>query len=318
MPPLPSGYIARRLLSLALVLLGISLIAFVLGVISPGDPAEIALSKSGMTSPAPEQVAAMRAELGLDDPLPTQYLRWLGGVLHGDLGTSYNNGRPVLGELSRRLPFTLKLGAYAVLFACLVGFSLGIASAMFHDRWPDRLIRGFVNIVLSVPAFWLALLMILLFAEMLGWLPTSGVGNSRHMLMPAIVLSSATAASLVRLLRASLIAEMGKQYFLAASARGFGRWALLLRTALPSAILPTITMVGNYIGGILGGSAVVETLFAPPGIGSYAIDAIGYRDYPALQGYVLLTGLVFVLISLAVDILCALLDPRIRLGGGDT
>ncbi|MCL2152734.1 MAG: ABC transporter permease [Oscillospiraceae bacterium] len=308
-------YLLHRLSSLLLVLVGISLLAFFLGVISPGDPVEISLSQSGLYTPSPEQVAAMRQQLGLNDPLYIQYFRWIYGVIHGNFGTSYLNRRSVGGELARRLPYTIQLAACSMCFACVFGFTFGILSAAYQGRFIDRCIKWFANILLSFPNFWLALLLILVLAEILGWLPTSGVGGQRHMVMPAITLSGAAAAGLVRLMRSSLLAELGKQYFLAANARGLSRASLLLRTAFPNAVLPAVTMMGNYLGGVLGGSVVVETMFALPGIGSYAIEAIYARDYPALQGYVLLTGFVFVVITFTVDVICALINPKIRLGG---
>lgn len=199
--------------------------------------------------------------------------------------------------------------------ACCGGLALGCVSAVYRDRWPDHLLRGLMNLQLSVPAFWLALLLILLFAETLGWLPTSGNGGLRHMVLPALVLSSATMATAARLSRSSLLAELGKQYCTAASARGIGRWRLVLCNALPNAIVPVVALLGNSLGGMLGGSVIVESIFALPGIGSYALDAISKRDYPALQGYVLLTGAVYVVITLLVDILSMLLDPKVRFGG---
>ena len=308
-------YVLQRLLSLIPVLVGITLIAFLLGVVSPGDPVEIALSQHGMHSPTQQQIDAMREQLGLNDSLMTQYLRWAGRALRGDLGNSFHNNRPVGGELARRLPITLTLVWYSMVMATFFGVLLGVVAAAYRDKLPDRMIKTFTNMLLSLPSFWMALLMVLLFSERLGWLPTSGVGGLRYMLMPSLVLSSATTAGLTRLIRSTMLAEFGKQYFLAANARGLGRMSLLLRSALPNAILPAVVMLGNFFGGILGGSVIVETIFALPGIGSYAIHAIGVRDYPALQGYVLLTGFLFVLIMLLVDLLCMALSPKIRLGG---
>ena len=308
-------YLLQRLLSLIPVLVGITLVAFLLGVVSPGDPVEIALSQSGMRSPTQEQSDAMREQLGLNDSLLTQYLRWAGRALSGDLGRSFHNNRPIGAELAMRLPITLKLVGYSIVMATFFGVLLGVVAAAYRDKLPDRIIKTLTNALLSLPAFWMALLMVMLFSERLGWLPTSGVGGLRHMLMPSLVLSSATAAGLARLIRSTMLAEFGKQYFLAANARGLGKISLLLRSALPNAILPAIAMLGNFFGGILGGSVIVETMFALPGIGSYAINAIGVRDYPALQGYVLITGFLFVLIMLLVDLLCMALNPKIRLGG---
>ncbi|HBW35194.1 ABC transporter permease [Desulfosporosinus sp. BICA1-9] len=310
-----SRYILQKIASLVPVLLGISLIAFTLGVISPGDPAEIALSQGGMSEARPEQIAALREEMGLNDPLPVQYIRWVKNALHGDLGYSYATSEPVSEELARRLPVTLKLAGYAMLLTCAGGILIGTLSAAYKDSLLDHGIQGLTNIMLSIPGFWLAILMVLLFAEVLGWLPTSGTGGAKYMLMPAIVLSCATTATAARLMRSALLGELGKQYFLAANAKGISKYRLIVRNALPNAIVPVITLLGNYFGGILGGSVVVETIFALPGVGSYAIEAIYMRNYPALQGYVLLTGFLFVAVTLAVDLISLVLNPKIRLGG---
>ncbi len=310
-----SRYIRQRIASLIPVLFGITLLAFALGVISPGDPAEIALSRGGMSEPTQEQIMVMREKMGLNEPLPVQYLHWATNALRGDLGISYSTQEPVGEELGRRLPITLQLAGYAVVLACTGGILMGILAAMYKDRGLDHSLMGLTNVMLSFPGFWLALLLILLFAEILGWLPTSGVGGVRHMLMPAAALSCATTATVARLTRSALLGEFGKQYFLAANARGISKYRLIVRNALPNGILPVITLLGNYIGGILGGSVVVETIFALPGVGSYAIEAIYARDYPALQGYVLLTGVLFVTITLMVDLVSLALNPKIRLGG---
>lgn len=307
-------YLLQKLLSLVPVLLGISLAAFVLGAVSPGNPAELALSQGGYT-PTQEQVAAMERQLGLDASYPVQYLRWVGRALRGDLGESYSSRRPVAQELGRRLPVTLKLTAGAMALACGGGLLLGCLSALFRGRWPDHLIRAVVNVQLSVPGFWLALLLILLFAETLQWLPTSGNGGMRHMILPAVVLSTASMATAARLTRSALLAELGKQYCTAAAARGIRRWRLVVRNALPNAAAPVLALLGNSLGGMLGGSVIVESVFALPGIGSYALEAIGNRDYPALQGYVLLTGVTYVGITVLVDLASLLLDPKVRLEG---
>lgn len=307
-------YLIQKVLSLLPVLLGISLVAFVLGVLSPGNPAELALSQGGY-EPTAEQIEEMERQLGLDAPYPVQYVRWVGRALRGDLGESYHSRRPVGQELARRLPVTLKLAACAMFLACVLGLAMGCVAAAWQGRWPDRAVKAVIDLQLSLPAFWLALLMILLFAEHLGWLPTSGNGGLKYMVMPALVLSSSTAATAARLTRSALLAELGKQYCTAASARGIGRWKLVLRNALPNAAAPVVALLGNSLGGMLGGSVILESIFALPGIGSYALDAITNRDYPALQGYVLLTGTVYVLITLLVDTVSMLLNPKVRLGG---
>lgn len=306
-------YLRQKLLSLLPVLLGISLIAFTLGVLSPGNPAELALSQGGY-EPTPEQIEAMEEELGLNAPYPVQYIRWLGNVLQGDLGVSYASSLPVGQELLRRLPVTLKLTAYAMLLSCGLGITLGCVAAAWRGRRVDQAMKLFVNTQLSFPSFWLALLLILLFAETLKWLPTSGTGGLRYMLLPAFVLSCASGATAARLTRSTLLAELGKPYITAARARGVSRGRLIIKNALPNAIVPVISLLGNTLGGMLGGSVIIESIFALPGIGSYALEAITNRDYPALQGYVLLSGFTFVAITLLVDIISMLLDPRVRLG----
>ena len=307
-------YLLQKLVSLVPVLLGISLAAFTLGVLSPGNPAELALAQGGF-EPTPDQIEAMEKQMGLDAPYPVQYLRWAGRALSGDLGVSYHSRRPVLDDLMRCLPVTLKVAGFSMLLTCVIGITLGCLAAAFRDRWPDRLVGAYISINLSFPAFWLALLLILLFAETLRWLPTSGNGGLRYLLLPGLVLSSASAATAARLTRSALLAEFGKQYFTAARARGIGRWRLVVRNALPNALSPTVALLGNSLGGMLGGSVIIESIFALPGIGSYALDAITNRDYPALQGYVLLAGFTYVAVTLLVDIAGMLLNPKVRMGG---
>ena len=307
-------YLIQKIFSLIPVLLGISLIAFVLGVISPGNPAEIALSQGGY-EPTPEQIEEMEHQMGLDAPYPVQYLRWVGRALTGDLGTSYSSNMSVGQELARRLPVTLKLACCSIFLAVVLGFSMGCVAAAFRDRWPDRVIRAAINAQLSFPAFWLALLLILIFAENLRWLPTSGNGGLKYMVLPSMVLSSASAATAARLTRSALLAEFGKQYCTAAAARGISRWRLVLCNALPNAAVSAVALLGNSLGGMLGGSVIIESIFALPGIGSYALEAITNRDYPALQGYVMLAGCIYVAVTLLVDVVSMLLNPKVRLGG---
>ena len=308
-------YVFLRVMSIIPVLIGISLIAFVLGTLSPGDPAELSLSRGGYFDPTPEQIEHVRKTLGLDRPLYIQYMLWFIRVLRGDLGTSYMTNRPVSDELVRRLPVTLKLSAYAITLTTVFGITFGLVSVAWNGRLIDRALRGTTNLTLSFPGFWLGLLLIFIFSENLRILPTSGTGTFRHMVLPSITLSCVTTAITIRLARSSLLNEMGKHYILAARARGIGKARLLLWNALPNAVIPIVTLLGNYLGGILGGSVVVETIFALPGIGSFAVEAVHARDYPSLQGYVLLTGLVFVLVILSVDLICVAFNPKIRLGG---
>lgn len=307
-------YLIQKLISLFPVLLGISLLAFALGVLTPGNPAELALAQGGY-EPTPEQIREMEEQMGLDASFPVQYLRWAGRALTGNLGISYSSRNPVGEELARRLPVTLKLATCSITVTIVLGLTLGCVAAAWQGSFPDRMIGMLINIQLSLPAFWLALLMILLFAETLGWLPTSGNGGIRYMILPSLVLSGSSTAMAARLTRASLLEELGKQYCTAAMARGIGRWRLVVKNALPNAVVPVTAMLGNSLGGMLGGSLIIESIFALPGIGSYALEAVANRDYPALQGYVLLTGFLYVLITLLVDTVSMLLNPKVRLGG---
>lgn len=308
-------YVVRRILSVIPVLIGISLIAFTLGLMTPGDPASMALSRDGVSEVTPELLEAKREELGLNDPGPVQYLRWAGRALGGDLGRSYSDNTQVSKELLRRLPVTLRLAACAMVLVCIFGISLGILSAAFVNRLPDNMMKLMTNLMMAFPSFWLAIILIIVLGENLKLLPTSGVGGIRHMVMPSVTLACANIAMAQRLMRSSMLTEFGKQYMLAADAKGIKRIRLLVCHAFPNAVLPVITLLGNYLGGILGGSVIVENLFALPGIGSYALEAIHARDYAVIQGFVLFSGVVYVAVSLLVDLICAWINPKIRLGG---
>lgn len=310
-----SSYIFQRLLSALPVLLGISFIAFGLGYLSPGDPAELALSQNGLDAPSAEELQAMRQQLGLDKGFWALYVQWLAKVLQGDLGISYITGRSIAEDMWLRLPTTVGLGLLALALAALGGLGGGIACALRAGSLLDRAVKQLTNILLAVPGFWLALILILLFSEILKWLPTSGSETWLHFLLPALVLSLPTMATVCRFMRGALLGQFQQQYFLVARFRGISRAKLVAFYAVPNAALPVIALLGNYFAGILGGSVIAESIFAIPGISSMALEAIGFRDYPVLQAYVLFCGGVLVLVTLAVDLLMAYVDPKIRLGG---
>lgn len=307
-------YCCQRLLTAIPVLLGISLLAFILGVLSPGDPAEFVLNQDGLYAPTEEQIAAMRTELGLDKPLWLRYGLWLLGVLQGDLGTSYITGRDIAAEIMQRLPVTLELAVLALIIAGVGGIFLGSVCAVYRGSFFDNFVKSLTNIMLSIPGFWLALVLILVFSEQLRWLPTSGTGSLKYFLLPAFVLAFATMATVCRFMRGALLTEFGRQYFLVAKARGISKVNLLTRYALPNAIIPVIALLGNYFASVLGGSVIVESIFAIPGISSMALEAIRYRDYPVLQAYVLVSGCILILVMVAVDLLIAYLNPKVKLG----
>lgn len=308
------SHIIERIRSLFIVLIGITIIAFLLGTISPGDPAELSLSGDGNYSPTPEQIEERSQEMGLDKPVYMQYLNWAKQVIQGDLGRSYSSDEPVISMIQRKLPVTFKLSIYSISITSIIGISLGIISAIFKDTFLDGLINFITNIMLSLPNFWLALLFILLFSEILGVLPTSGNGGWQHMIMPSLSLSLVTIATTSRIMRSSMIQEFGKQYYLANKSKGISKMTLYIRNILPNSIFPVLTLLANFMGSILGGSAVVETIFALPGLGSYAVESIYLKDFPYLQAYVLITGFIFVTVTTIVDILVIIIDPKIRIG----
>ena len=298
-------YCYRRILLAVPVMIGISLLAFVLGLLSPGDPAEFALNQDGLDAPTDAQIAMMREELGLNRPIYVQYFSWFVQVLHGNFGSSYISGKDILHELLLRLPVTVELALLALAIAAVVGIALGTLCAVYQNSWLDDAVHFLTNILLALPGFWLALLMILLFSESL-----------RYFIMPALAVSFSTAATVCRYMRSSLLTEFASQYFLVARVRGISKIKLLFCYAFPNAMLPVIALLGNYLAGILGGSVIAESIFALPGISSMALEAIRFRDYPVLQAYVLFTGWLLVLITLAVDLLMFYLNPKLR-GGAE-
>lgn len=310
------SYLLARLAALLPVLLGVSLLAFALANLAPGDPAEQVLRQGGQ-EPTPEQVQALRHQLGLDAPFAVRYARWLGAVLHGDLGRSYADRRPVAQELARRFPATLELAAGALLIALAIGIPGGVLAAVRRDTLFDHACRTIALLLASLPGFALALFLIYLFAVRLHALPVAGYGGGdlRHLALPALALSAATAATLLRLTRASLLEVWSMEFVRTARAKGLPEPTILWQHALRNALLPTVTVAATSFGRMLGGAAIVEVIFAWPGIGKYVVDAIYARDYPVIQGFVLWMGVTFVLVNLATDLLYRRIDPRIRLGG---
>lgn len=284
------------------------------GSLTLGDPAEFVLNQDGLYAPSEEQLEAMREELGLNKPLWLRYGLWLMGVLQGDLGSSYITGRDIAAEIAQRLPVTLELAVLALLMAGVGGIFFGSICAVYRGSFFDNFVKNLTNVMLSIPGFWLALILILIFSEQLRWLPTSGTGSLKYFLLPAFVLAFATMATVCRFMRGALLTEFGRQYFLVAKVRGINKFNLLTRYALPNAIIPVIALLGNYFASVLGGSVIAESIFAIPGISSMALEAIRYRDYPVLQAYVLVSGCTLILVMVTVDLLIAYLNPKIKLG----
>jgi len=311
-------FLLRRLLLVGPVLLGVSIVVFAVLHLSPGDPAEIMLGPQATH----DDVTRLRTELGLDEPLPVQYARWMGRVLQGDLGRSLWMKRPVLGEVLRRFQATMVLAASALLLSTLGGIALGVLSAARRNSPLDRLSALASLFGASMPSFWLGIVLMVIFALWLGWLPASGMfapyggGGAgdllRHLVLPTITLAAASLTIIARLTRSTMLDVLGQDYVRTARAKGVRESFVVVRHALRNALIPTVTVVGVQAGYLLGGAVLTETVFAWPGVGTLMVQGILARDFPLVQGCVLVIALGFVLVNLAVDVLYAALDPRIR------
>ncbi|MDH7578789.1 MAG: ABC transporter permease [Bacillota bacterium] len=307
-------YLLKRLLYLIPVVLGVSLVTFGLINLAPGDPAELILRAEGM-EPTREAVEALREELGLNAPIHVRYGCWLWKVLHLDLGKSFRTGSPVAEEIFYRLPATLELTLAALGFMLCLAVPAGILAALYRHALLDHLSRIMALLGASMPGFWLGLLLIYCFSVKLGVLPVMGRGGPDHLVLPAATLGFGMAAVYARILRAGMLEVLGQDYIRVARARGLPEKWVIGRHALKNALLPAVTLFGMSFGHLLGGAVIVETIFAWPGVGKFAVDSIFNRDYPVIQGYALFMALVFVLANLLVDLSYSLLDPRIRLEG---
>ncbi|XEC93094.1 nickel ABC transporter permease [Paenibacillus tarimensis] len=307
--------VRARLLQLVFVLFLLSLLTFTLMKLAPGDPV-LTILKADELSVTMEDEAALRKELGFDRPVLVQYGTWMLNLMQFDFGKSYVKGKPVLEEMMDRLPATVQLTVGGLVVLIILAVPLGLLSAKYPGRLPDHISRIFALVGASIPSFWMGMLLIYAFAYQLNWLPTMGMGGFRSMILPSVTLGFAMAAVYARLLRAGLLESLSQEYIRAARARGIAEWRILIRHALRAALLPVVTVFGMSIGNLLTGSVVIETLFAWPGLGSMAVEAIFQRDYPVIQGYVLLTGIFVVTVNLLVDIAYVLLDPRIRYSKG--
>jgi peptide/nickel transport system permease protein len=310
-----SRFVLRRAAQSAVVLLGVTLVVFLLLQLVPGDPVRIALG----TRYDQHAYDALRARSGLDRPLPVQYVSYLGHALTGDLGVSFRSGQPVTAIVVERMPATLSLAVAALVFALLVAFPLGVLSAVRNGSPLDHSARVFSQFGVSVPDFWMGILGIIVFSGMLGWLPPSGytpftedpVDWAKHIVLPAVTVGLVTAAILTRFIRSSVLEAMSEDYVRTAEGKGLRARVVVSRHVLRNALIPVVTVAAVQLASLLGGVIVIEVLFAWPGIGRLTYDAVQARDYPVLQGAVLLVAALFLLINLLVDVLYAKLDPRI-------
>jgi peptide/nickel transport system permease protein len=303
------AFTLRRLLVAIPLLVGVSLLVFLILRLIPGDPAQILLFGS---NPTPDTVAALRHQLGLDQTAVAQYWIYLQRLLRGDLGFSYVTNSPVMSEIATRLPYTINLALAALGVAVVLGFVTGIAAGM----WPGSLIDRIATVVsvlgLAVPYFWLAQLLVLIFAVQLGWFPALGLGSPKALVLPALSLGLGFAAIITRLLRSSLIEVYQQPYLLVARAKGMAPSRLLTRHALRNAVGSVVTVVGLQIGNLFAGAVAIEIIFGRPGLGQYLVSSIQQKDIPAIQGVVLFVAVVYIGVNLLVDITHGLLDPRVR------
>jgi peptide/nickel transport system permease protein/oligopeptide transport system permease protein len=302
-----SSFLLRRVLLAIPTLAGVLVVVFLLLYVAPGDPVQEMVGERADA----ETIARLRRELRLDDPVPVQFAHYAGGVLSGDLGTSYITGRPILRDVAERFPKTLLLAATAMVLAALVGISIGVVTA----RWPggllDRFTLGAAYLGISFPVYWVGLLLILLFAVTLRWLPPSGYGRAEYLVLPALALGSRSIAFLARVTRSSMLEVLGSDFVRTARAKGLVERTVVVRHALRNALIPVITVLGLDFGYYLTGSILTETIFSWPGLGRYVVNAISRRDLPAIQGSVLFLSVVFVAVNLLTDLAYAKADPRV-------
>ena len=302
-------YIIKRVLYLIPVMLGVSFLIFTMMYITPGDPVRIMMGEAA----PPEAVEAERERLGLNDPFAVQYFNWLRrAVFEGDIGTSFRTRRPVMTEVTDRFPTTVQLAAAGVVVAVAIGIPVGIISATKQYSIFDKLSMAFALIGISMPVFWQALLLILLFAVRLNWLPSSGLDSFAHMILPAVTLGTGGAAVIARMTRSTMLEVIRQDYIRTARAKGQVESVITNKHALKNALIPVVTIIGLQFGFLLGGAVLTETVFSIPGLGRLMVDSINGRDFPVVQGGVLLIAVTFSIVNLFVDILYAFIDPRIK------
>ncbi len=304
-------YIAGRALASVPVLFGVTLAVFSMLFLVPGDPVKMMLAEF-VTNP--DQVAQMRAQLHLDEPILQQYGRFVGNALRGDLGVSIRSRRPVVQEIRENLGSTAQLALGSLAVAVVLGVSLGLLAAVFRNSWLDVASMLVALLGVSMPSFWLGLLLILLFSLELGWFPATGGGDLPHLVMPMFTLGLIASAIIARLTRSSMLEVLGQDYIRTARAKGLAWWAVVIRHGLKNAFIPVVTIFGLQFGNLLAGTVIVETVFSRPGLGRLIVGGILSKDFPLVQGTILFVAAMYVVINLVVDLAYAVFDPRIRYG----
>jgi peptide/nickel transport system permease protein/oligopeptide transport system permease protein len=304
-------YLARRFLAVIPVLFGVTLAVFSMLFLVPGDPVKIMLAEFVTT---PDQVAQMRAQLHLDEPILKQYGRFVGNALRGDLGTSIRSRRAVSTEIGENVSSTAQLALASMAVAVAIGVPLGLMAALLRNSWFDAGSMIVALLGVSMPSFWLGLLMIVAFSLHLGWFPATGGGDLWHLVLPSVTLGMIASAIIARLTRSSMLEVLGQDYVRTARAKGLAWWGVVVRHALKNALIPVITIFGLQFGNLLAGAVIVETVFSRPGLGRLIVGGILAKDFPLVQGTVLFVATAYVMINVLVDIAYAFVDPRIRFG----
>jgi len=304
-------YLARRVLAVVPVLFGVTLAVFSMLFLVPGDPIKMMLAEF-VTSP--DQIAQMRAQLHLDEPLPQQYGRFVANALRGDLGTSIRSRRPVATEIAENVASTAQLALASMAVAIAIGVPLGLLAALFRNTWVDVGSMVVALLGVSMPSFWLGLLMIFVFSLHLAWFPATGGGDLLHLVLPSLTLGTIASAIIARLTRSSMLEVLGQDYVRTARAKGLAWWGVVVRHALKNALIPIITIFGLQFGNLLAGAVIVETVFSRPGLGRLIVGGILAKDFPLVQGTVLFVAASYVMINVLVDVAYAFVDPRIRVG----
>ena len=304
-------YVGRRILAVVPVLFGVTLAVFSMLFLVPGDPVKIMLAEFVTT---PDQIAQMRAQLHLDEPVLKQYGRFVTNALRGDLGVSIRSRRPVAAEITENIGSTGQLALASMLVAIGLGVPLGLLAALGRNSWLDVAAMVVALLGVAMPSFWLGFLLIFVFSLHLGWLPATGGGDLLHLVMPAVALGMIAAAIIARLTRSSMLEVLGQDYVRTARAKGLGSGSVIVRHALRNALIPVVTVFGLQFGNLLAGAVIVETVFSRPGLGRLIVGGILAKDFPLVQGTVLFVAAAYVLINVVVDVAYAYVDPRIRIG----
>jgi len=302
------SYLIKRLFSTIPVLIGISLLLFFMLRLLPGDPAQVLAGQMA----TPQEIENIRRQLGLDRPVYEQYVHYLSRLVRFDLGRSARTQNPVTEEIWARLPNTLLLAVVAITLACLFGIPAGIISAVRPYSWIDYLVTTSALFGMSMPVFWLGLMLVVIFSIILKWLPAGGTGSWQHVILPSVTLAAFVVAFIARMTRSTMLETLSQDFTTTARSKGLQERVVVIKHALKNAMIPIITVVGLQFGLLLGGAVLTETVFAWPGLGRLIVDSILARDYPVIQGTILIFGLLYIMVNLIVDLIYALVDPRIR------